>query len=89
MSPNVDEYVHVLVSDSMSTTEGTADAADRVRVTYRPADAASADSDDFLAESVRADTFRTYLRRAHAGPVAAVEGGSVIDGSTGIEFVDG
>ena len=113
MSPNVDEYVHVLVSDSMSTTEGTTDAADRVRVTYRPADAASADSDDFLAESVRADTFRTYLRRAHAGPVAvgdewtefvncgcgttgdvalrvaAVEGGSVIDGSTGIEFVDG
>jgi hypothetical protein len=78
------------VERRMSTTEGTTDAADRVRVTYRPADAASADpDDDFLAESVRADTFRTYLRRAHAGPVAAVEGGSVIDGSTGIEFVDG
>ncbi|MEF8851488.1 MAG: hypothetical protein V5A44_09015 [Haloarculaceae archaeon] len=55
----------------MSRTEEPTDVADRVRVSYRPVDdeGVPVEEDDYLGESVRADTFRTYLRRAHAGPV--------------------
>ena len=55
----------------MGTAEETT-AADRIRVSYRPVDddGDPTEEDDFLGKSVRADTFRTYLRRAHAGPVA-------------------
>jgi len=55
----------------MGTTEEH-DDAERVRVSYRPVDddGDPVAEDDFLGESVRADTFRTYLRRAHEGVVA-------------------
>jgi hypothetical protein len=96
----------------MSTTEGTTDTADRIRLSYRPVDAETADEAGFTVESLREETFLTYLRRAHDGPVAvgdewaefvncgcgttedvvlrveAVEGGSTIDESTGIEILD-
>lgn len=56
----------------MPTTEESTAVAERVRVSYRPVDDGGdrVGEDDYLSESVRADTFRTYLRRAHAGPVA-------------------
>jgi hypothetical protein len=55
----------------MPTTEESTAVAERVRVSYRPVDDGGdpVGEDDYLSESVRADTFRTYLRRAHAGPV--------------------
>jgi len=54
----------------MSTTDGTTDTADRIRLSYRPVDAGSDDEDEFPVESLREETFLTYLRRAHDGPVA-------------------
>jgi len=54
----------------MSTTDGTTDTADRIRLSYRPVDADSDSEDDFPVESLREETFLTYLRRAHDGPVA-------------------
>jgi hypothetical protein len=55
----------------MPTSAETSDA-DRVRVSYRPVDddGDPTEEDDYLGRSVRADTFRTYLRRAHEGAVA-------------------
>jgi hypothetical protein len=55
----------------MSTTDGTTDTADRIRLSYRPVDAGSGDEDGVSVESLREETFLTYLRRAHDGPVAA------------------
>jgi len=57
----------------MSRTDGTTDTADRIRLSYHPVDADPDDEDDFLAESLREETFVTYLRRAHDGPVAVGE----------------
>jgi len=54
----------------MSRTEGTTDTADSIRLSYRPADESDDEADGFSVESLREETFLTYLRRAHDGPVA-------------------
>jgi hypothetical protein len=53
----------------MSRTDGTTGTADRIHLSYHPVDADPDDEDDFPVESLREETFLTYLRRAHDGAV--------------------
>jgi hypothetical protein len=88
-----------VIQEYMTTSAATTDA-DRVRVSYRPVDddGDPIEEDDFLGRSLRADTFRTYLRRAHEGPVAVGDEwaefvncgcGTTEDVSLRVEGVDG